>query len=118
MRIQFKGYSEFMTLKRCPECEGLGYTEYRDCNKPVSDCCGGCYKEEECKYCDGSGEVIQEDLIYFRVYKYRKNRFKKNYDSKYWKLSCGLSLDKIQKKLNSNKDIFKMLWNILNNKKK
>ena len=30
------------------------------CTKPVSECCGGCYKYKECPNCDGEGEIEVE----------------------------------------------------------
>lgn len=40
----------------CPECKGSGVIEIIGaCNKPASECCGGCVKEEDCDACGGSG---------------------------------------------------------------
>lgn len=49
---------ETLTLD-CRECGGTG-TELVGpiCWKPASDCCGGCYQEENCVYCDGDGLVV------------------------------------------------------------
>jgi RecJ-like exonuclease len=40
----------------CPECKGSGAIEIiGSCNKPASECCGGCVKEETCDACNGTG---------------------------------------------------------------
>ena len=52
-------------------------------------------------------EALSEHII-----NYRRKRFKKEYDVKYFKLSCGISLNKFL----SSKKIFKQLFNILNEK--
>ena len=46
------------------------------------------------------------------IINYRRKRFKKEYDAKYFKLFCGISLNKFR----SSKKIFKQLFNILNEK--
>jgi hypothetical protein len=35
----------------CPECYGNGYYEVGpECNRPASNCCGGCYRQEPCDH--------------------------------------------------------------------
>jgi len=42
----------------CRVCDGDGYHEIGpDCNRPASDCCGGCYKTVVCSNCSGTGRV-------------------------------------------------------------
>jgi len=44
----------------CDECDGEGcYDELEYCLKPMSECCGGCYKEVECEKCNGSGVIVE-----------------------------------------------------------
>ena len=95
----------------CPECEGSGYIESIDCSRSASDCCGGCYKKYVCDHCRGDGE-FHSDAWEWKVYNY-KERFRTKVDVKYWRLSCGISLDKIQFKLNQDKSLIKELYNIL-----
>ena len=98
--------------KQQKECLGTGKIEKLICTKPVSECCGGCYTYKECENCNGTGEVIYQVSIPGHIINYRKNRFNKEYDTKYFKLSCGISLNKFR----SSKRIFKELFNILNEK--
>ena len=38
--------------KECKTCKGEGVIEYGpECNKPMSQCCGGCFREEPCPDC-------------------------------------------------------------------
>lgn len=39
----------------CPECNGTGMIEVRDCHDDSSECCGGCFKDVECPECTGEG---------------------------------------------------------------
>ena len=98
--------------KNCPECDGKGYTERIECTKSASECCGGCFKEETCYYCDGDREFVSE---YWenKVFSYKQRFYRPKVDVKYWRLSCGISLDKIQFKLNQDKSLIKELYNIL-----
>ena len=44
----------------CPTCEGEGVVEVMtasQCTQPISNCCGGCSREEACPTCDGHGSV-------------------------------------------------------------
>ena len=98
MRTKFEDYSQFMNIKDCPECEGKGYDEVLNCRAASSsDCCGGCYVEKTCKHCDGDKTVIDEDQLLFKIDAFKRNRFKREYDPKYWRLSCGISLDKLER---------------------
>ena len=47
----------------CFECGGTGYVDstYPVCFKPASECCGGCYENVECEYCDGCGDIYALD---------------------------------------------------------
>jgi hypothetical protein len=48
----------------CENCEGSGVTE-TDLRCKVfgmSECCGGCWEDEDCEECDGEGE---HDLYYW-----------------------------------------------------
>ena len=52
----------------CQECLGTGKIEKLICTKPVSECCGGCYKYKECPNCDGEGEIeVEIDEIYLKL---------------------------------------------------
>lgn len=105
--MEFKNNFKY---KDCPECRGDGYTEHRECSKPTSECCGGCYKKLWCEGCDGTGKVVNEEYDYYAI----KHRwYRKNFDAKYWRLSCGISLDKIQLKVQQNKSLLKELWRLL-----
>lgn len=51
----------------CRSCNGIGYysTEI-NCNKSASDCCGGCFTNEECHDCEGLGQInvdVSSDAI-------------------------------------------------------
>lgn len=98
--------------RECLECFGRGYTESMvECGKSASECCGGCFIDEKCDYCNGEGELL-DDSWEWKVYNY-KERFRTKVDVKYWRLSCGISLDKIQFKFNQDKNLIKELYNIL-----
>ena len=56
-------------------------------------------------------ENISKSIIK-NPFNYRRKRFNKEFDVKYFKLSCGISLHKFR----SSKKIFKELFNILNEK--
>ena len=99
-------------FEQCLECLGTGKIEKLICTKPVSECCGGCYTYKECKNCNGTGEVIYQVSIPGKIINYRRKRFKKEYDAKYFKLSCRISLTKFY----SSKKLFKQLFNISNEK--
>lgn len=44
----------------CEECQGEKTTwTLKSCGKPISMCCGGCYVEEPCEFCGGTGEQNQ-----------------------------------------------------------
>lgn len=116
MRTKFKDYSEFMNIKDCPECEGKGYYSVISCTKPISECCGGCFVEKTCKRCDGDKEVLQDDLLDFKIYIFRKNRFKREYDISYWKLSCGMSLDKLQRIILPDRKLMMHYWHQIKKK--
>ena len=47
-------------FEQCLNCLGTGKIEKLICTKPVSECCGGCYKYKECPNCDGEGEIEVE----------------------------------------------------------
>ena len=51
--------------KECENCGGQGYVAVIiDCTKPLSVCCGGCTKDQECYDCDGSGTIkLDEDEV-------------------------------------------------------
>ena len=100
-------YNKF---EQCLECLGTGKTERWRVTKPGSELCGGCYTHKECENCNGTGEVVYQVSIPGHMINYRRKRFKKEYDAKYFKLSCGISLNKFR----SSKRIFKQLFNILN----
>lgn len=111
MRTLFKDYSLEMNTKECPECDGKGCYEVLNCSaSSSSDCCGGCYVDKECDYCDGSGKKFQDDLLAFKRDRFQKNRFKRNYDAKYWKLSCGMSLDKLQRIILPDRSLLMFFW--------
>ena len=39
---------------QCPDCSGEGFHEVGpECGYPASNCCGGCYHQEECDTCSG-----------------------------------------------------------------
>ncbi|VXD19003.1 conserved hypothetical protein [Planktothrix serta PCC 8927] len=40
----------------CPHCEGKGYIEIRDCSGEIQ-------REETCLFCEGTGELIDENDI-------------------------------------------------------
>lgn len=45
--------------KTCGECYGEGEIEVMyACGKPLSECCGGCTQDAECRLCNGSGEIL------------------------------------------------------------
>lgn len=97
-------------FRECPTCYGQGYHEHRSCNKPTSECCGGCYREVWCDTCEGIGKVSNEEYSYFPI---KERWYRKKFDVKYWRLSCRISLDKYQIKINQNKSLLKELWRIL-----
>lgn len=99
-------------FEQCLNCLGTGKIEKLICTKPVSECCGGCYTYKECENCNGTGEVTYQVSIPGNIINYRRKRFNKEYDAKYFKLSCGISLNKFH----SSKKIFEQLFNILNEK--
>ena len=99
-------------FEQCLECLGTGKIEKLICTKPVSECCGGCYTYKECENCNGTGEVKYQVSIPGHIINYRRKRFKKEFNSKYFKLSCGISLNKFH----SSKRTLKQLFNILNEK--
>lgn len=42
----------------CKECYGEGKVEEGPvCNRPASNCCGGCYNEYQCEECSGLGTI-------------------------------------------------------------
>jgi len=41
----------------CDECCGDGIVEIRDCHDSSNECCGGCFKDLVCDYCD-SGKIL------------------------------------------------------------
>lgn len=41
----------------CDECDGDGIVEIRDCHDSSNECCGGCFKDQVCDYCD-SGKIL------------------------------------------------------------
>lgn len=50
-------------IVECPDCAGSGEIETTSpsqCNVYRGDCCGGCYGEEECETCNGTGEIEEE----------------------------------------------------------
>lgn len=60
---------EYTTINiDCNDCSGDGYHEEGpECSQPASNCCGGCYKEVQCKQCAGTGKLelmfTQEELV-------------------------------------------------------
>ena len=50
-----------MELIECPHCEEGQVEGPRECFKPMSECCGGCYTYSECEECNGTGEIEKED---------------------------------------------------------
>jgi len=53
-------------FKQCEDCDGEGTVSVGpNCSYPASMCCGGCYDEEDCDTCNGSGEVEDTDIDLF-----------------------------------------------------
>lgn len=44
----------------CQECNGIGYTENQECDKPASMCCGGCFIKVCCEECESAGKYDVE----------------------------------------------------------
>ena len=43
----------------CRQCGGTGSMLVGpSCSQPASACCGGCYSEQSCVYCDGDGLIL------------------------------------------------------------
>lgn len=60
IRVNFEMDVEF--YEDCPECDGKGGYEVRECSNYSNECCGGCYKTHKCERCDGTGEILKEEL--------------------------------------------------------
>ena len=50
-------------MRDCEGCNGTGIVEVMNCHNQSNECCGGCYKEVECKECEGSGTYEYWHLI-------------------------------------------------------
>ena len=44
-----------------PGCEEGQVEGPRECYKPMSECCGGCYTYEDCEECNGTGSLEPSD---------------------------------------------------------
>lgn len=44
----------------CDTCEGTGVIEIMNCTNGSNECCGGCYRDERCNDCNGSGFTEEE----------------------------------------------------------
>lgn len=90
--MTLKSFNNKYKYKDCHVCEGTGYHEYRNCNKPISDCCGGCYKTEWCDECNATGLEVDEEygviLMKDRWYEYGKR-------INAWRLQCKFALGNI-----------------------
>lgn len=69
----FRPFFIFKTMRnrtfesQCPRCDGYGgYEIMSGCNKPISDCCGGCMETVICPACQGDGKISKRvfDIIY------------------------------------------------------
>lgn len=53
---EFINYTDEMI--DCPDCDGEGSVEVGpECNRPASQCCGGCYKDAQCGTCEGEKQI-------------------------------------------------------------
>ena len=48
----------------CPDCEGNGSFEKRNCVNWSNECCGGCYVDVCCENCNGTGKIEVDKNAY------------------------------------------------------
>lgn len=57
-------YVEKEDLPDCSECDGSGEINTispSQCTSSIDECCGGCFGEEECENCNGTGKIESDE---------------------------------------------------------
>lgn len=57
LNVDMNIFSAWVGMNVCLECDNGVVEIGPECSVLASDCCGGCYREEKCETCDGSGLI-------------------------------------------------------------